>query len=157
MVQEALSEPSPTPPNSSPFAAEAMQSPPRPPPQLPGSFPPRELPPLATATHLTLQVAVFDRGKPAASGASRPFLSIPSATVRATRGTIGNPDACKELSYSLDVASILVSSTPRQLEVLCSHGPPDLPFALHTLQFACHESAHCWLSGGHSGRGGLSV
>ena len=116
-LQEAFSEPPPTPPNSSPFAAEAMQSPPRPAPQLLGSSPLRELPPLATATHLTLQVAVFDRGKPAASGASQPFLSIPSGLVRAQRGTIGNLDTCKELSYSMDVASILVSSTPRQLEV----------------------------------------
>jgi len=49
--------PSPAQQASSPFASEAMQSPTKPAPRLQTGPPVRELPPLATGSHLTLQVA----------------------------------------------------------------------------------------------------
>jgi hypothetical protein len=109
---------------STPFAAEAMQSPTKPAEKPHTSQPVQNLSPLATANLLTLDVAVFDLGKPAAPHNSGPFLSIPSLAVRA-QTVVGHSESGRlaKLSYSLDVASILLSTTPRQLEVHLSYVP----------------------------------
>jgi len=103
-------------------------------------------------SHLRLQVAVFDRGKLAAPRSSHPFLSIPSLGVRAHEATShGVSGRRTELSYSLDVASILLSSTPRQLEVLAcaARNWVTLP--------DCHDRGNCVEDTLSSGSEGVSV
>ena len=72
---------------------------------------------VATASHLTLQVAVFDRGKaPASHSSEAPFLATPhiQLTTAANPATGGG---WEQQAFSLRVPSVSISATPRQLQV----------------------------------------
>lgn len=75
---------------------------------------------VASISHLTLQVAVFDRGKPASPQISAPFLSIPSIEFKhAENGCTFQEDQAgsSKPELALEVASVSVAAAPRQLEV----------------------------------------
>ena len=67
---------------------------------------------IASASHLTLQVAVFDRGKPAVPHVATPFLSIPSVELQA-KGKVtetGSKKARQE--FELNLSAVAVATAP---------------------------------------------
>lgn len=72
---------------------------------------------IASASHLTLQVAVFDRGKPAAPQLTVPFLSIPSIELQSRGQNCEAGSEPLQQEFSLDISTIALAAAPRQLEV----------------------------------------
>ena len=74
---------------------------------------------ISRVRHMTLQVAVFDRGKAALPEMPAPLLSIPSLDLRLQDQQSEPDDAagnCPDY-VSMDITSVSVAAAPRQLEV----------------------------------------